>query len=77
MSVDDIPDTPFTTVLADFDGECRWVGQFNNFDLNQSSDKNGIYLLVMLDPDGTMTVATKPGNGWEATWSAPFRMERR
>lgn len=38
---------------------------------------NGLYLLVSLDEDGTLTIATKPGSAWDARWSSPIKLERR
>jgi len=31
----------------------------------------------MLDSDGLMRIATKPGTAWDATWSPPIQLERR
>ena len=37
----------------------------------------GIYLLVSLEEDGTLRIATKPGSAWDSTWSPPIQLERR
>jgi hypothetical protein len=37
----------------------------------------GIYLLVTLDPEGSIQIATKPGNAWDSTWSPPAEMNRK
>lgn len=72
-----ISDPTFISVLADRDGHARWVARINTHDIMQASDHQGIYILVVLAEDGTLQVATKPGNGWEATWSPPLDVERR
>ncbi len=72
------PDAPFTvTVLADRDGEARWVGHIKNHDITTAAQAGGIYLLIMLDSDGLMRIATKPGSTWDATWSPPIELDRR
>lgn len=76
--LDQIPDAPTTvTVLADTDGHARWVAHLTGYDIMEAGDKGGIYLLVTLDPEGMITIATKPGNKWEATWSPPADLHRR
>ena len=72
-----ISDPTFISVLADQDGFARWVGRINTHDIMQASDHQGIHLLIILGEDGTIQVATKPGDGWEATWSPPVEVERR
>ena len=75
---DTFPDAPYTvTVLADRDGEARWVGHIKNHDITSAAQAGGIYLLIMLDQDGLMRIATKPGTVWDATWSPPIQLERR
>lgn len=72
------PDAPYTvTVLADSDGYARWVGKIENYDINAAALAGGIHLLIMLDQDGLIEVATKPGSAWDATWSPPIQVERR
>jgi hypothetical protein len=75
---DAFPDAPYTvTVLGDRDGEARWVAKIENYDITAAAIAGGIHLLVMLDQDGLIRVATKPGNAWDSTWSPPIMMERR
>jgi len=77
-TADTFPDAPYTvTVLADRDGEARWVAKIENYDITAAAIAGGIHLLVMLDQDGLIRVATKPGNAWDATWSPPIQLERR
>ena len=77
-AADTFPDAPYTvTVLADRDGEARWVAKIENYDITAAAIAGGIHLLVMLDQDGLIRVATKPGNAWDATWSPPIQLERR
>jgi hypothetical protein len=77
-AADTFPDAPYTvTVLADRDGEARWVGKIQNYDITAAGIAGGIHLLVMLDSDGLIRVATKPGSAWDSTWSPPILMERR
>lgn len=76
--IDQVPDAPTTvTVLADTDGHARWVAHLTGYDILQAAQNEGIYLLVTLDPDGLIQIATKPGNAWDATWSPPAEMKRR
>lgn len=76
--LDTVPDAPHTvTVLADYDGHSRWVTHLTGYDIMDAGRNGGIYLLITLDPEGAITVATKPGNAWEATWSPPVEVERR
>jgi hypothetical protein len=37
----------------------------------------GIYLLVQMDAEGNLQVATKPGNAWDSTWSPPVEVQRK
>ena len=77
-NLDTVPDAPHTvTVLADSDGHSRWVAHLSGYDILDAAKSGGIFLLVTLDPEGLITVATKPGNAWEATWSPPTMVFRR
>jgi len=72
------PDAPYTiTVLANRDQSANWVAHVANHDVMDAHNTNGIYLLVSLDEDGTITVATKPGSAWDSRWSPPIKVERR
>lgn len=76
--IDRIPDAPTTvTVLADTDGHARWVAHLTGYDILESAHNGGVYLLVTLDPEGCIQVATKPGNAWDSTWSPPVEVQRR
>lgn len=73
-----IPDAPTTvTVLANGSGSATWVGKIENHDITSAAIAGGIYLLVRLEQDGTLSIATKPGSAWDATWSPPYGLERR
>ena len=75
---DNFPDAPNTvTVLANNSGEACWVGHIKNHDITAAAQAGGIYLLIMLDQEGLMRIATKPGTAWDATWSPPIQVERR
>ena len=77
-SLNGVPDAPITcTVLADYDGHSRWVAHLSGYDIMDAATTKGIYLLVTLDPEGMITVATKPGNAWDSTWSAQAEMNRK
>ena len=72
------PDAPHTiSVLAHRDQSANWVAHIANHDILKANDTNGLYLLVSLDEDGTVTIATKPGSAWDARWSSPLKLERR
>jgi hypothetical protein len=43
----------------------------------EAKTTNGLYLLVSLDEDGTVTIATKPGSAWDSRWSSSIKLERR
>lgn len=76
--LDQIPDAPTTvTILADSDGHARWLSHLSGYDIMEAAQNGGIYLLVTLDPEGSIQIATKPGNKWEATWSPPAQLQRR
>jgi hypothetical protein len=76
--IDRIPDAPTTTtILADRDGYSRWVTHLTGYDILEAGQKNGIYLLVTMDAEGNIEIATKPGNAWDATWSPPVTIERK
>jgi hypothetical protein len=53
------------------------VAHIANHDIMNAKDSNGLYLLVSLDEDGTVTIATKPGSAWDSRWSSPIKLERR
>jgi hypothetical protein len=73
-----VPDAPTTvTVLADPDGHSRWVTHLSGYDIMDANTTKGIYLLVTLDEEGNLQVATKPGNAWDSTWSPPVQVQRR
>jgi len=57
----------FITILADDDGYSRWKVTLRNFD---TGDKP-IDLLVMMDADGGMALATRPPHDTSCTWSPP------
>lgn len=72
------PDAPNTvTVLANTSGNALWVGKIENHDITSAAIAGGIYLLVCLDQEGMLSIATKPGSAWDATWSPPVELERR
>ncbi len=76
--LDQVPDAPTTvTVLADYDGHARWVAHLSGYDIMDAATTKGIYLLVTLDPEGSIQIATKPGNAWDSTWSPPAEMNRK
>ena len=80
MSLDNgtFPDAPPTiTILANGDMMANWVGHIQSHDITSAAVAGGIYLLIMLDQDGLMRIATKPGTAWDATWSPPIQLERR
>jgi len=73
-----IPDAPTTTtILADTDGHSRWLTHLSGYDIMDAATTKGIYLLVTLDPEGNLQVATKPGNAWDSTWSPPVEVQRK
>ncbi len=77
-SLGNFPDAPHTiSVLAHRDQSANWVAHIANHDIMTAKDTNGLYLLVSLDEDGTVTIATKPGSAWDARWSSPIKLERR
>ena len=77
-TADTFPDAPYTiTVLANRDHMANWVGHINSHDITSAALAGGIYLLVSLEEDGTLRVATKPGSAWDSRWSSPIRLERR
>jgi hypothetical protein len=61
-------DPKFITILADDDGYSRWKVTLRNFD---SGDKP-IDLLIMMDADGDMALATRPPHDPSCSWSAPL-----
>jgi len=73
-----VPDAPYTvTVLANTSGDALWVGKIENYDITSAAIAGGIHLLVRLDSEGMLSIATKPGNAWHATWSPPIELDRR
>ena len=78
LSHGNFPDAPNTvTVLANTSGNALWVGKIENHDITSAAIAGGIYLLVCLDQEGMLSIATKPGSAWDATWSPPVELERR
>ena len=80
MSLDNstFPDAPYTiSVLTNRDQSANWVGHIKTHDITSAAIAGGIYLLVSLDEDGTLRIATKPGSAWDSTWSPPVQLERR
>jgi hypothetical protein len=80
MSLDNgtFPDAPSTiTILANRDMMANWVGHIQSHDITSAALAGGIYLLVSLEEDGTLRIATKPGSAWDSTWSPPIQLERR
>jgi len=80
MSLDNgtFPDAPYTiSVLTNRDQSANWVGHIKTNDITSAAIAGGIYLLVSLDEDGTLRIATKPGSAWDSTWSPPVQLERR
>jgi len=80
MSLDNgtFPDAPYTiSVLTNRDQSANWVGHIKTHDITSAAIAGGIYLLVSLDEDGTLRIATKPGSAWDSTWSPPVHLERR
>jgi len=72
------PDVPHTiSVLTHRDQSANWVGHIKTHDITSAAIAGGIYLLVSLDEDGTLRIATKPGSAWDSTWSPPVQLERR
>ena len=61
-------DPKFITILADDDGFSRWKVTLRNFD---SGDKP-IDLLIMMDSNGDMALATRPPHDPSCSWSAPL-----
>jgi hypothetical protein len=77
-AVGNFPDVPHTiSVLTHRDQSANWVAHIANHDIIEAKSTNGLYLLVSLDEDGVVTIATKPGSAWDARWSAPIKLERR
>jgi hypothetical protein len=77
-TTENFPDAPHTiTVLTHRDQSANWVTHLANHDTIQAHQTNGLYLLVTLDEDGTLHIATKPGSAWDARWSSPIKVERR
>ena len=80
MSLDNstFPDAPYTiSVLTNRDQSANWVGHIKTHDITSAAIAGGIYLLVSLEEDGTLRIATKPGSAWDSTWSPPIQLERR
>ena len=80
MSLDNstFPDAPYTiSVLTNRDQSANWVGHIKTHDITSAAIAGGIYLLVSLEEDGTLRIATKPGSAWDSTWSPPVQLERR
>lgn len=80
MSLDNgtFPDAPYTiSVLTNRDQSANWVGHIKTHDITSAAIAGGIYLLVSLDEDGTLRIATKPGSAWDSTWSPPVQLDRR
>ena len=70
-------DTPaFVTLLADSDGHARYVGFVDATDVMYASRNGGVAVLVMIAPDGTASLAFKPGNDRYCTWSPPVTVFR-
>lgn len=67
----DAQDPIFLTVLADYDGFARWTTVLRNHD---TGDKP-IQVLIVLDRDGGITLATRPHS--DCTWSPPIETLRR
>lgn len=67
----------FITVMGDHDGHARWVAHIDCTDVMSAYRQGGVHLLVVLDQEGNVTVAFKPGRHWEASWSPPITLERR
>ena len=77
-TTENFPDAPPTiTILANRDLMANWVGHINSHDITSAALAGGIYLLVSLEEDGTLRIATKPGSAWDSTWSPPQQLERR
>lgn len=74
MSLSSDPFHPtFCTVLADVDGFTRWVVRINNHDTKQHT----VDLLIVLQPDGNVHVATRPPFTSGVSWSPPIDAQRR
>lgn len=73
MSTHDVTDPQFVTVLADFDRHSRWTVTIQNYDTGDRS----IDLLIVLDPDGDIIVATRPPASTGVSWSPPFNATRQ
>ena len=73
MTVHDLGDPQFVTVLADMDQHCRWVARVRTHDTGEKE----FDLLIVLDPDGNVSVATRPWTNPECSWTPPIIANRR
>lgn len=73
MRVDQFDEPKFVTVLADIDNFCRWVAHVRTHDTGEKQ----FDLLIVLDSDGNIDVATRPSLHPECSWSPPIIANRR
>jgi hypothetical protein len=71
-----ISDPIFTTLLADHDGFARFVAFTDATDVMYAQRNGGVFVLVTVAPDGSASLAFKPGNDRWCTWSPPVDAER-
>lgn len=70
-------DPTFVTLLGDSDGHARFVAQTDATDVMYAHRNGGLFVLVTVSPDGSASLAFKPGCDYGATWSPPIALERR
>ncbi len=73
MTVDNLSEPQFVTVLADMDKHCRWVAHVRTHDTGEKE----FDLLIVLDAEGNITVATRPWAHPECSWTPPIIANRR
>lgn len=71
-----IHDPTFVTLLADSDGFSRFVAFTDATDVMYAQRNGGVFVLVMVGPDGSASLAFKPGNDRWCSWSPPVDTER-
>jgi hypothetical protein len=72
-----IHDPQFLTMLADSDGHARFVAQVDATDVMYAHRNGGVFVLVQIAPDGSASLAFKPGCDYGCSWSPPVMTERR
>ena len=71
-----IHDPTFVTLLADSDGFSRFVAFTDATDVMYAQRNGGVFVLVTVGPDGSASLAFKPGNDRYCSWSPPVDAER-